>query len=304
MSAQRMLTLQEAADHLGVHYMTVYRYVRTGRISAYQQGSRWFVPADDLSTLQPSKARPGRRAGGAAGISPAAIERLAARLTVGDEAGAWDIVQDLLAGGATPPSVYVDAFGSALTAIGDAWARGEITVADEHQASVVVQRLIGRMGPLFRTRGPRIGTVVIGAPAGEPHGLPTALVADILRGHRFRVIDLGADVPAEAFAKCVSEVDSLTGVAIAVTVRQNARSARALIALLRRAGVSAPIVIGGAGVRSADALAFGADHWTATAADVVAILTQAARGQKHGRRAGVQLAEGLAPPPSRPRPAS
>ena len=28
------LTLQEAADLLGVHYMTAYRYVRTGRLPA------------------------------------------------------------------------------------------------------------------------------------------------------------------------------------------------------------------------------------------------------------------------------
>ena len=31
-----LLSLQEAADRLGVHYMTAYRYVRTGRLRAVQ----------------------------------------------------------------------------------------------------------------------------------------------------------------------------------------------------------------------------------------------------------------------------
>ena len=30
------LTLQEAADRLGVHYMTAYRYVRTGRLERFK----------------------------------------------------------------------------------------------------------------------------------------------------------------------------------------------------------------------------------------------------------------------------
>ncbi|HEV1996636.1 MAG TPA: B12-binding domain-containing protein [Candidatus Dormibacteraeota bacterium] len=274
MSTGKFLTLQEAADHLGVHYMTVYRYVRTGRIAAELRGSRWVVPAGDLSNLRPSRATPGRRAAGDTAVSRETVDRLVARLTAGDEAGAWDIVQELLARGATPGAVYLGAFCPALVAIGAAWANDEMTVADEHQASVVVQRLIGRLGPLFRTRGPRVGTVVIGAPAGEMHALPTALVADILRAQRFRVLDLGADVPADAFTKCAFEVDALTAVVVSVTQRRHARRARNLIAALRAGGVTAPIVIGGAGVSERDVGALGADHMAATTEDLLSVLTR------------------------------
>jgi excisionase family DNA binding protein len=40
--------LGEAADILGVHYMTVYRYVRTGRLAAKRESARWSVAVDDL----------------------------------------------------------------------------------------------------------------------------------------------------------------------------------------------------------------------------------------------------------------
>ena len=35
-----LITLQEAADRLGVHYMTAYRYVRTGRMPATRARAR------------------------------------------------------------------------------------------------------------------------------------------------------------------------------------------------------------------------------------------------------------------------
>ena len=37
------ISLQEAASRLGVHYMTAYRYVRTGRLPARRDGAQWFV---------------------------------------------------------------------------------------------------------------------------------------------------------------------------------------------------------------------------------------------------------------------
>ena len=43
-----LLGLQEAADRLGVHYMTAYRYVRTGRLPATRIGSQWWVDPGDL----------------------------------------------------------------------------------------------------------------------------------------------------------------------------------------------------------------------------------------------------------------
>src|SRR6056297_2092647 len=37
------ISLQDAADELGVHYMTAYRYVRTGRLEAEKAGAVWQV---------------------------------------------------------------------------------------------------------------------------------------------------------------------------------------------------------------------------------------------------------------------
>jgi excisionase family DNA binding protein len=263
--------LREAAEFLGVHYMTVYRYIRTGRLPAHQAGSQWQISAVDLKRFGRVKIARGGR-GKRFRLDSNAAERLVARLLVSDENGCWGIVQEALAGGAAPRDVYVDLFGPALRMIGDLWARGAITVADEHRASVVVHRLVGRLGPLFRPRGPRTGTVIVGAPAGEVHGLPTAFAADILRSQGLEVVDLGADVPPGAFAACAASAESLIGIGIAVTVARHRRSLGVLIRTLRATGVSAPIVVGGAGVTNAHARALGADQWSRDVDDAVRLL--------------------------------
>lgn len=264
MSAER-LGLVQVAERLGVHYMTAYRYVRTGRLAAERDGTQWVVLASELDrfnvdrhtiALAPSEGSVDR------------VSRLGERLLDGDENGAWAIAQEFLAGGATPTQLYQRLFTPAMRVIGERWKRGEVSVADEHRASVVMSRLVGRSGPLFRSRGTRIGTIVVGAPAGEMHGLATSFAADILRAQRFDVVDLGANVPTDSFVTCVLETNRLIGVVISVVTEESRTSAAELIEALRRAEVSVPLFLGGAGVDDASARELGADHW---ASDVSAV---------------------------------
>ena len=47
-----VLTLQEAADELGVHYMTAYRYVRLGVMEASKSGGVWQVQRSALEQFR------------------------------------------------------------------------------------------------------------------------------------------------------------------------------------------------------------------------------------------------------------
>ena len=190
----RRVTLHEAAERLGVHYMTAYRYVRTGRLPAVREGAQWLVDPSELDRLaaQPSPRPRGR----ARAVAPA---RLAGRLVAGDEAGAWAIIESALASGADPTDVLVDLVAAAMREIGDGWAAGSLDVSDEHRASVVVQRIVARMGSRFTRRGRKRGTIVLGAPEGEEHALPGAILGDLLRASRFEVHDLGANTPTASF---------------------------------------------------------------------------------------------------------
>ena len=253
------ITLGEAAERLGVHYMTAYRYVRTGRLPATREGVQWMVDPRDLIKL-PTSAPPGRGRGGARATRPAT---LAARMVAGDEAGAWSVIEAALASGTDPADVHLDILVPALESIGNGWEAGTLSVADEHRATTVAQRLIGRLGPRFARRGRKRGAVVLGAAPGELHSLPTAIVGDLLRGAGFEVLDIGANTPAESFAETALGVQRLVAVAIGATTEGRDRAVRSAVRALRQAGVSAPVLVGGAAITGeAHAARLGADAWS------------------------------------------
>jgi excisionase family DNA binding protein len=253
------ISLQEAASRLGVHYMTAYRYVRTGRLPARRDGAQWFVDPRDLDRMQQQdRARP---AGRRAKADRTAI--LTARMTAGDEAGAWRVIDDALASGMDPAGVYLDLLAPVLRGVGAGWAAGTVTVAEEHRASAVALRLIGRLGPQFARRGRKRGLVIIGAPAGDQHSLPGAIVADLLRGDGFEVIDLGANTPDSSFAETAQDAARLLAVVIGVTAPGCDSAVESIVQALRRSGSTVPVLIGGAAISGADhALLLGADAWT------------------------------------------
>jgi excisionase family DNA binding protein len=256
---RELITLQEAAERLGVHYMTAYRYVRTGRLPAERNGVQWMVDPDDLEKMR----APGPAPRGSDGGRAERPARLAARMVAGDEAGAWALIEALLASGAEPADVYLDALVPALTLVGDGWAAGELSVADEHRAAAVAQRLTGRLGPRFARRGRKRGTVVVGEPAGEQHGLASAIVSDLLRGAGFTVLDLGANTPAESFVDSCRDADRLVAVVIGATVVGQDRTLRATVRALREGGITAPVLVGGAAIEGHHhAVRLGADAWS------------------------------------------
>ena len=193
--------------------MTAYRYVRTGRLPARREGVQWMVDPAELAKMR-SPERTTRGHGTVRSEGPA---KLAARMVAGDEPGAWGVVEAALASGVEAADVYLDLLVPALEVVGEGWAVGELTVADEHRATAIALRLVGRLGPRFARRGRKRGTVVVGAPAGEQHGLPSAILADLLRGVGFEVLDMGANTPAASFAETAKEANRLVAIAIAIT---------------------------------------------------------------------------------------
>lgn len=241
------LSLQDVAERLGVHYMTVYRYVRIGVLPAHKDGHRWVVRATDLDTLsQRATATDGEP------ISTDWDERLARRLVEGDEAGSWMLIEAALAAGTSASDVLERIITPALRHIGEGWEAGEVGIDEEHIASAIAIRLVARLGARFARRGVPKGTVVIGTPPGELHSLPGAIAAETLRLAGFAVIDLGANLPPESFARAAGRASRLVTVAISVTtpgrMREVADTVRAI-----RGSVSTPIIVGGAGVTAEDA---------------------------------------------------
>jgi excisionase family DNA binding protein len=257
------LTLQEAAEELGVHYMTAYRYVRLGRLPAEKVGGVWRVAPSALGDVHVGgEPVPRLTIEGGSRRRTRWADRLEARLIAGDVCGAWNVVEAALTAGAQLDDVYLDVIAPAMVSIGRRWEAGELDVALEHQASGMVLRLIGRLGPRFMRRGRSRGVVVLGAPEGERHALPLALAADLVRAAGWTVVDLGADVPTASFVRTVTRTRSVRAVGVSVTADGSLAAGAETLGALRSACDDLPVLVGGRAIGDeVHARAMGADEW-------------------------------------------
>jgi MerR family transcriptional regulator, light-induced transcriptional regulator len=266
------LTLDQAADRLGVHYMTVYRYVRLGQLPGRQENGRWWIESSAVDAL----ADRSRRSTPVKGELRWNVlrQRLLGRLDDGDAGGAWSVFESAFRAGRSPVELYVQLLGPVLREVGEEWAAGERSIDSEHRASATALRLAGRIGPRGAHPGRRRrATVLLGGAAGDPHQLPLLMVADVLRWEGFRVVDLGADVPIESFVDAATAATDLVAVGVSLSVERHGRAVIRLFKQLRLALPEVLLLAGGPALADEEsALSLGADNWAPDAGGVAAVV--------------------------------
>ena len=235
-----LLTLHDAADRLGVHYMTVYRRVRLGMFPAHKVGGQWRVDPADLRA--PDEPPPGDARGPTDGRPPEPrgcapapwADRLRRRMLAGDVAGSWQVVEAAMAAGVEPTDVYVEILGPAMHGIGADGSAGRSASIRSTWPRALRCRSSAAWDRRFQRRGRRLGTVLVAMPTGERHMLGAAMLADILAQAGYEVLNLGADTPPASLARAMAAHDDLR--AVIVTVVDSTRLPRPprLIAAARR----------------------------------------------------------------------
>ena len=254
-------TLQEAADELGVHYMTVYRHVRNGRLDATRTKLGWEITPEALSAYTD-------------GAMPDPAERqrrFEERLVAHDDAAVWRIVHDELGAGKSAASILRDLIVPSLHSIGERWGAGELSVLDEHQATAAASVVVARLGPFIRRAPVTHGSIIVGAPSGDMHALGPAILSDLLRANGFDAIDLGANTPPISFADVIRAAgpDDVDLRAVAITARISTEPGTAAASIIndtveaiRAADPHVHIAVGGAGTTGRNPAEFGCDEVT------------------------------------------
>ena len=159
-------------------------------------------------------------------------------------------------------------------AVGDLWQQNELTVADEHAATAVVDLALAA-ACLEAERRPHAlgGTVVVACAEEEWHVMPARMFAEQLTAVGWDVVFLGASTPAEHLQRFVA-AEPPAAVAVSCTVPLYLHGARRAIAASHAAGV--PVLAGGAAFGTAPnrAAAIGADAWASTLDGAVATLSR------------------------------
>lgn len=165
----------------------------------------------------------------------------------GDEIAARAVVEQAHATGIDVSTIYYDIFAPGMITIGELWERNELSVAEEHLATAITERLIGQLSTAFNqpvTEQER-GQVLLGCVAGERHALGLRMLSDLFRAQGWRVLYLGADVPDDDWTRLAVRFNADL-VAISCSSRRLIPQVQALIAALRAAQPKLLILVGGA----------------------------------------------------------
>lgn len=151
-----------------------------------------------------------------------------------------------------------------MDVVGEKFRRNEYYVPQVLLSARAMYAGLDLLKPLITaaTTGEYLGTVVIGTAQGDLHDIGKNLVAMMLEGAGFRVVNLGRDVAPEAFVGAAEEHRAdLVGISALMTTTMPAMK-RTIDALLR-AGIRdrVKVIIGGAPVSQAYADEIGADGY-------------------------------------------
>ena len=116
------------------------------------------------------------------------------------------------------------------------------------------------------------GRVVIGTVKGDLHDIGKNLVASMLEGGGFEVVDLGVDVPPEKFVEAAQQKDG-TIIALSALLTTTMTMMKTVIEALEAAGVrqNTKVMIGGAPITQQYADEIGADGFSDNASAAVAL---------------------------------
>ena len=197
------------------------------------------------------------------------LKALADAVIKGDQSAAVEITKDALEGGTPAKSVLNDGLIAGMDVIGARFKKNEVYIPEVLIAARAMKMAMEILEPeLVKAGVEPIGKCLIGTVQGDLHDIGKNLVAMMLKGAGFEVIDLGVDVPPEKFVEQVKS-QSVQVVGMSALLTTTMPGMEKSIQALKDAGISAKIMIGGAPVTQGYADKIGADGYAADAASAV-----------------------------------
>jgi methanogenic corrinoid protein MtbC1 len=178
-----------------------------------------------------------------------------------DQDGADELAKRALDEGLKPDEILENALIPAMARIGDRFSRKEIYVPQMLMAAKAMNSAMVHLKPYFQSgETKRKGKVIIGTVSGDLHDIGKNLVAMMIEGGGWEVIDLGVDVGAEKFLKALDEnPGAIVGLsALLTTTMENMKK---IVSAIKEKHSSSKILVGGAPVTMDYCLKIGADFY-------------------------------------------
>ncbi len=199
------------------------------------------------------------------------LDQIARELFAGNAKAVAELVERALNEGLSPQEILNDGLIKGMNEVGAKFKANEIYVPEVLIAARAMKAGMEILRPkLVETGVEPVAKMVIGTVKGDLHDIGKNLVAMMMEGAGFQVIDLGIDVPAEKFIQAVHEhKPQLVGMSALLTttmiqIRENIKA-------FKEAGIrdQVRIMVGGAPVTQKFADEVGADGYAPDAASAV-----------------------------------
>ena len=200
-----------------------------------------------------------------------ALAELKDAVIAGDMARSKALAEKAIEQGLEPKTILDQALISGMDKVGELFKCNEIYVPEVLLAAKSMQHAMQVLKPHLVKGGvePR-GKIVVGTVRGDLHDIGKNLVAMMLEGAGFEIIDLGNDVPAERFVEAAIQHDAgIIGMSALLTTTMHVM--KDTIELLKEKGVADRVktMVGGAPVTAAFADEIGAQGYGDDAATAV-----------------------------------
>ena len=186
---------------------------------------------------------------------------------------AVDVTNQAIADGVEPQAIINGYMIKAMEEVGQRFQRGEAFVPNLLMAARAMKGSLDILKPLMKgDASTTLGKVVIGTVKGDLHDIGKNLVASMLEGCGFEVINLGVDVPSDKFIAAIKEnnADILCLSALLTTTMNYMKD---VIEALKADGLrdQVKVMVGGAPVTAMFAEQVGADGYSEDASEAVAL---------------------------------
>jgi methanogenic corrinoid protein MtbC1 len=212
--------------------------------AALHAARKQFVAVSDVRFVLPQPPEPTQ---GALGFQAA--------LLAGNQREALAIVNSCMDSGHTLVDVEVRIIQAAMYQIGENWQANQISVAQEHLATAIVQSVMTVALLRSTPSAPINKSVLLACVAGNHHSIGLRMVADSFQLAGWEIQHLGADVPTASLIQQIGKW-SPDLVGLSVSFAQQLPIVRDIISQLRARFESArpPVIIGGLAINRFDAL--------------------------------------------------
>jgi 5-methyltetrahydrofolate--homocysteine methyltransferase len=202
------------------------------------------------------------------------LDKMQDALMAGRKAEVEALVDQAVAAGMSARQILNEGLIVGMERLGVLFKANEVFIPEVLVAARAMNAGLTKLEPLLiKEKVEPKGLVVIGTVKGDLHDIGKNLVAMMLKGAGYKIVDLGADVAAEKFVAAAREHNADV-IALSALLTTTMVQMKGVLQALKDAGLPTPVVVGGAPLTQDYANQIGANGYAPDAASAVDIVSR------------------------------